>query len=195
MMFFYRVRLFSLFGFDVYVDASWLLLAVLIAWTLATGVFPGIVSGLASATYWSMAVVARVGLLFSIVLVAIGLVLVVVGLLWPWLGKLGLGRLPGDIVIERGNFHLYFPIVTCLIISIVLSFFLWLLNRYNASARLSSQPPRPQAPSKEPDPAAAARMLRPAVKPGNAAGPSGRVGRTPRRSSCTSVPAPSVAPY
>jgi hypothetical protein len=51
MMFFYRVRLFSLFGFDVYVDASWLLLAVLIAWTLATGVFPGIVSGLASATY------------------------------------------------------------------------------------------------------------------------------------------------
>jgi hypothetical protein len=62
-------------------------------------------------------------------LVAIGLVLVVVGLLWPWLSKLGLGRLPGDIVIERGNFHFYFPLVTCLIISVVLSFFLWLLNR------------------------------------------------------------------
>jgi hypothetical protein len=62
-------------------------------------------------------------------LVAIGLVLVVVGLLWPWLSKLGLGRLPGDIVIERGNFHFYFPLVTCLIISLVLSFFLWLLNR------------------------------------------------------------------
>ena len=45
-------------------------------------------------------------------LVTIGLVLVVVGLLWPWLRELGLGRLPGDIVIERGNVHIYFPIVT-----------------------------------------------------------------------------------
>ena len=62
-------------------------------------------------------------------LVAIGLVLVVIGLLWPLLSKFGLGRLPGDIVIERGNVRFYFPIVTCLIISIVLSFFLWLLNR------------------------------------------------------------------
>ena len=62
-------------------------------------------------------------------LVAIGLVLVVIGLLWPLLSKLGLGRLPGDIVIERGNFRFYFPIVTCLIVSVVLSFFLWLLNR------------------------------------------------------------------
>lgn len=62
-------------------------------------------------------------------LIAIGLVLVVVGLLWPLFGKLGLGRLPGDIVIERGNLRLYFPIATCLIISVVLSFILWLLNR------------------------------------------------------------------
>ena len=62
-------------------------------------------------------------------LVAIGLVLVFVGLLWPLLSKIGLGRLPGDIVIERGNVRFYFPIVTCLIVSVVLSFFLWLLNR------------------------------------------------------------------
>ena len=62
-------------------------------------------------------------------LVAIGLVLVLIGLLWPLLSKLGLGRLPGDIVIERGNVRFYFPIVTCLIVSIVLSFFVWLLNR------------------------------------------------------------------
>src|SRR6202035_3351269 len=66
-MFFYRMRLFSLFGFDVYVDASWLLIAVLIAWSLAVGIFPGIVSGLTPSAYWSMAVVATVGLLFSIV--------------------------------------------------------------------------------------------------------------------------------
>jgi hypothetical protein len=62
-------------------------------------------------------------------LVAIGLVLVLVGLLWPVLSKLGLGRLPGDIVIERGNVRFYFPIMTCLIVSLVLSFFLWLMNR------------------------------------------------------------------
>ena len=40
-------------------------------------------------------------------LVTIGLVLVIVGLLWPWLRALGLGRLPGDIAIERGNVHLF----------------------------------------------------------------------------------------
>ena len=51
------------------------------------------------------------------------------GLLWPWLGRLGLGRLPGDIVIERENFRLYLPITTSILISIVLSLILWLLNR------------------------------------------------------------------
>ena len=59
--------------------------------------------------------------------------LVAVGLLWPWLSSLGLGRLPGDIVIERDNLHFYFPIATGLIISVVLSvvlsLILWLLNR------------------------------------------------------------------
>ncbi len=62
-------------------------------------------------------------------LVGIGLTLVAIGLLWPWLGKLGLGRLPGDIAIEREDFRFFFPIVTCLIVSVVLSLFLWLLNR------------------------------------------------------------------
>jgi len=62
-------------------------------------------------------------------LITVGLVLVVVGSLWPWLGRLGLGRLPGDIVVERGAFHFYFPIVTCLAISVLVSLILWLLNR------------------------------------------------------------------
>ena len=57
-------------------------------------------------------------------LVTVGLLLVVVGLLWPWLGKLGVGRLPGDIVIERGNFSFYFPIVTCLAVSLIVSLIL-----------------------------------------------------------------------
>ena len=54
-------------------------------------------------------------------LISIGLVLVAVGLLWPLLAKLGLGRLPGDIVVERGSFSFYFPIVTSLVVSVVLS--------------------------------------------------------------------------
>jgi Protein of unknown function (DUF2905) len=62
-------------------------------------------------------------------LIGIGLALVVLGLLWPWLGQLGLGRLPGDIVIERGAFRFYFPIVTCLVVSVLVSLILWLLNR------------------------------------------------------------------
>jgi hypothetical protein len=62
-------------------------------------------------------------------LIILGVVLIAVGLLWPVLQKLGLGRLPGDIVLERENFRFYFPIAASLIISIVLSLILWLLNR------------------------------------------------------------------
>ena len=62
-------------------------------------------------------------------LIILGIVLIVAGLLWPWLTKLGLGRLPGDIVIERDNFRLYIPIATSIVISVVLSLILWLLNR------------------------------------------------------------------
>ncbi len=62
-------------------------------------------------------------------LVIFGILLVVIGLLWPWLARLGLGRLPGDIIVDRGNFTFYVPIVTCLIISVVLSLVLWLINR------------------------------------------------------------------
>jgi hypothetical protein len=62
-------------------------------------------------------------------LVIIGLAIVAVGLLWPWLSRLGLGRLPGDIVIERGNTSFYFPIITCVLISVVLSLVLWLFGR------------------------------------------------------------------
>jgi len=62
-------------------------------------------------------------------LVGVGLVLVVIGLLWPWLGRFGLGRLPGDIVIERGEFRFYFPMMTCLVVSGIVSLIFWLLNR------------------------------------------------------------------
>jgi hypothetical protein len=62
-------------------------------------------------------------------LIILGVVLILAGLLWPWLTRLGLGRLPGDIVIERDGFRFYFPLTTSILISIVLSLILWLLNR------------------------------------------------------------------
>lgn len=62
-------------------------------------------------------------------LITFGVILIVAGLLWPWLQKLGLGRLPGDIVVERENFRLYVPVVTSLLLSVVLSVLLWWLNR------------------------------------------------------------------
>jgi hypothetical protein len=65
----------------------------------------------------------------SRLLIIFGLVLVAVGLLWPLVAKLGLGRLPGDIVIERENFRLYLPIGTSVLISAILSLILWLLSR------------------------------------------------------------------
>jgi len=62
-------------------------------------------------------------------LVTLGIALIVLGLLWPYLSRLGLGRLPGDIVIEREGGSFYFPVVTCLILSLVFSAVLWLIGR------------------------------------------------------------------
>lgn len=62
-------------------------------------------------------------------LIVLGVLLVLIGLLWPWLTRLGLGRLPGDIVVQHGNVTFYFPIVTCIIISVVLTLVMWLINR------------------------------------------------------------------
>ena len=62
-------------------------------------------------------------------LVGIGLALVLAGIAWPLLSRIGLGRLPGDIMIQRGRTSFYFPLATCIIISIVLSALMWLLNR------------------------------------------------------------------
>ncbi|RME34922.1 MAG: DUF2905 domain-containing protein [Gammaproteobacteria bacterium] len=62
-------------------------------------------------------------------LILIGLLLVVIGLAWPWLRQLPLGRLPGDIVIERDNFRFYFPVTTSILISLVLSLLFMLFRR------------------------------------------------------------------
>jgi len=63
-------------------------------------------------------------------LVIVGLVIVVIGaLLWSGVGKGWLGRLPGDIHISKGNFSFHFPIVTCILASIILSLILWLFRK------------------------------------------------------------------
>jgi Protein of unknown function (DUF2905) len=62
-------------------------------------------------------------------LIILGFLLVIAGLLWPWLQQLGLGRLPGDIIIERGNARIYIPIMTSILVSVVVSLILWLINR------------------------------------------------------------------
>ncbi len=62
-------------------------------------------------------------------LIIAGIVLVAVGLAWLLGERLGLGRLPGDIVIERENVRIYIPLMTSLIVSVVLSLVLWLFTR------------------------------------------------------------------
>jgi hypothetical protein len=65
----------------------------------------------------------------SRLLIILGVVLVAIGLLWPVISKLGLGRLPGDIVIRRDHVGFYAPITTCLIISLILSLIVWIFTR------------------------------------------------------------------
>jgi hypothetical protein len=62
-------------------------------------------------------------------LVTLGVVLVAAGLLWPYLARLGLGRLPGDIAIQGEHGGFYFPIVTCILISLVLTLIFWLAGK------------------------------------------------------------------
>lgn len=62
-------------------------------------------------------------------LVVLGVALAVLGLAWPWIEKLGLGRLPGDFRIEREGFSFYFPLTTSIIVSIAVSLLIWWLRR------------------------------------------------------------------
>jgi len=62
-------------------------------------------------------------------LITAGVVIALVGLLWPWVSKLPLGRLPGDIVIDKPGFKLFAPFTTMIVVSLVLSLLVWLLRR------------------------------------------------------------------
>ncbi len=63
------------------------------------------------------------------ILVYTGIILIALGLLWPWLQKSGFGRLPGDIFIDKGSFRFYFPITTSLIISLIITLIFWMFRR------------------------------------------------------------------
>lgn len=63
-------------------------------------------------------------------LLVVGVLIVLMGLIFIFLGRLGLGRLPGDIIVEKGNFVFYFPLVTCVVISIILSFLIRVFFRH-----------------------------------------------------------------
>ena len=62
-------------------------------------------------------------------LIVAGLTILVAGLLWPWLSKLPLGRLPGDIVVEREGVRFYLPLTTGILLSLVVSLVIWLFRR------------------------------------------------------------------
>jgi hypothetical protein len=63
------------------------------------------------------------------IFIAVGVLLVLVGLAWPWLSKLPFGRLPGDIIVDRPGLKFFFPITTMIIVSVVLSLLMWLFRR------------------------------------------------------------------
>ncbi len=63
------------------------------------------------------------------VLIVLGVLLLLIGLGWPWLSRLPIGRLPGDIVIQRPGFRFYFPITTLIIISLVITLLLRIFRR------------------------------------------------------------------
>lgn len=62
-------------------------------------------------------------------LIIIGIIVLVLGLAWPWLARIGLGKLPGDIIVERENFRFYFPLTTSIVVSIVLTLLLWFFRK------------------------------------------------------------------
>ncbi|MFH1217482.1 MAG: DUF2905 domain-containing protein [Pseudomonadota bacterium] len=62
-------------------------------------------------------------------LILIGTILIVVGLLWPFLSKFPIGRLPGDIVVRRGGFSFYFPLATSIVISVIISLILSIFRK------------------------------------------------------------------
>ncbi len=62
-------------------------------------------------------------------LIIIGIAIVLAGLFWPWLARLPIGRLPGDIIIDRPGMKIYIPITTMVLVSVLISIIMWILRK------------------------------------------------------------------
>ncbi|MGA8240282.1 MAG: DUF2905 domain-containing protein [Desulfobacterales bacterium] len=63
------------------------------------------------------------------ILIIIGILVLTTGILWPWIPKLPIGRLPGDIIIDKPGLKVYIPITTMILVSVIVSVILWLLRK------------------------------------------------------------------
>ncbi len=62
-------------------------------------------------------------------LIGLGIVVILVGLLWPYLVRIPFGRLPGDIIIDKPQLKIYIPVTTMILVSIVISIIIWFLRK------------------------------------------------------------------
>ena len=62
-------------------------------------------------------------------MIVLGILVLVAGILWPWISKLPIGRLPGDIIIDKPGLKVYIPITTMILVSVIVSVILWLLRK------------------------------------------------------------------
>ncbi|WP_081776849.1 DUF2905 domain-containing protein [Legionella cherrii] len=65
----------------------------------------------------------------SKILIITGVILLITGIFWPFIKKMGLGKLPGDVIIQKNNFTFYFPITSCIVISLVITLIFWFFNK------------------------------------------------------------------
>jgi hypothetical protein len=64
------------------------------------------------------------------ILIAAGILILIIGFLWPWIVKLPIGKLPGDIVVDKPNFKFFFPITSMILVSVIISLIIWLIKKF-----------------------------------------------------------------
>ena len=64
------------------------------------------------------------------ILIAAGILILIIGFLWPWIAKLPIGKLPGDIVVDKPNFKFFFPITSMILVSVIISLITWLIKKF-----------------------------------------------------------------
>lgn len=64
------------------------------------------------------------------ILIAAGILILIIGFLWSWIAKLPIGKLPGDIVVDKPNFKFFFPITSMILVSVIISLIIWLIKKF-----------------------------------------------------------------